>query len=310
MLRVASQLKSLKMRLLIVTICNTIISLCAVIVFFLILQYKTESGWNIFWKEFFPFLFIFFGLNAALNLFTTKVILNPINTLTREIKNLADSGSLNDLSAAHYPEMELLIKSIIDLVTFANKERAFALMLKEASRSRSKTAQVDSLTGLRTREYMDMFLPEEIARAGLLNVSLSILMLDVDDFKFYNDTNGHPEGDRALKQAAALLQNNTRNHDICIRYGGEEFMVIMPRTPLYQAKDVAERIRKAFFETHFDFEHKQPGGKLTISIGVATFPEHAAEHAALIKCADVALYQAKQKGKNMVCVFEPNPITQ
>lgn len=304
MIRVISQLKSMKLRLLIVTICNTIISLCAVIVFFIITQYKLEGGWGVFWKELLPFLSIFFGLNIALNLITTRIILNPIYTLTREIQNMTDKGSLNELSVAHYPEMEILIKSIMDFVSYANKERALAIMLKEASRNRSKTAQVDSLTGLRTREYMDFFLSDEISRSSLLNQSLSVMMLDVDDFKFYNDTNGHPEGDRALQQVAELLQHNTRNHDICIRYGGEEFTIIMPRTPLYQAKEVAERIRKAVLEAPFEFEHKQPGGKLTISAGVATFPDHARDHASLIKCADVALYQAKQTGKNKVCAYE------
>ena len=162
-------------------------------------------------------------------------------------------------------------------------------------------AITDSLTEVHTRRYfMDRF-AEEIARAALRNTHLSIVMIDVDNFKSFNDQYGHLTGDRILKRIGQIIKESIREIDIAGRYGGEEFCVVLPETDLDGAFLAAERIRLAAETTAIQaYDHTV---KVSVSLGVATFPEGGASVDELIDNADWALYRAKSLGRNRTVVF-------
>ncbi len=165
------------------------------------------------------------------------------------------------------------------------------------------SAYRDELTGLYNYRFFSEFLRYEISRAERTNTPLSLAMLDVDDFKHYNDENGHEIGNVALREIAGLLTATLHRADIAARYGGEEFALILPATPKKGAQVVAERIRAKIDEYGFPNQQTQPGGRLTASVGVATLPGDARETGELVGCADRAMYAAKAEGKNQVRLF-------
>ena len=301
------KVESLKRRLVIVTFCNAVISICIAVLFMTILEIHNVGKWSFFCKGMLLFVFLFLLSNIVLNSVTTSIILLPIRSLTREIEEMMskekDRGGADALNMSRYPELETLINAILKFVDTANKEKSMAMLIKNAIHSQSKTTRRDSLTSLFNREYLDQYLPDEMVRSRLIGYSLTVVMLDVDDFKHYNDTNGHPEGDVVLRKVADIIKNNTRDSDISIRYGGEEFLIIMPHTPIHLARKICERIRKTMEAEPFEHQEKQPGGNLTVSLGVASAPEHTANEQKLIKYADIALYHAKQSGKNQVVIY-------
>jgi diguanylate cyclase (GGDEF)-like protein len=159
----------------------------------------------------------------------------------------------------------------------------------------------DPLTGLYNRRYMQEFLEREIHRARRRSRPLSLMLLDVDHFKRYNDTFGHASGDEALRFVAETLLFNVRAEDLAVRYGGEEFVVILPECSLQQAALRAEEIRTRLKELYVARPGELPG-PVTASIGVAAFPVTTDQVDLLIKCADKALYQAKHEGRDRVVV--------
>ena len=167
----------------------------------------------------------------------------------------------------------------------------------------SRLAITDSLTGLYNIRHLKRVLGEEVKRSIRYERPLSFLMIDIDFFKIYNDHHGHPRGDEILRILAGLLQQNTRDVDTVIRYGGDEFSVILPEVSRYEAFSTAERIRRVIENHAFPFEEEQPKGNLTVSIGVASLPANAADGRELIDKADRALYSAKQKGRNTSCLY-------
>ncbi|MBI1921773.1 MAG: diguanylate cyclase [Geobacter sp.] len=152
----------------------------------------------------------------------------------------------------------------------------------------------DPLTGLANRRFLQMQMEKSFDAAKRYGEKLSIIMLDIDHFKKYNDTRGHLEGDKLLAKVAEVLVKELRNADYVFRYGGEEFLCMLPETDLPMAADVAERLRHAV-ETETD---------VPISLGVSSFHEEVADKESLIKMADGALYRAKQNGRNRVEVAE------
>ncbi|TDA67749.1 MAG: diguanylate cyclase [Clostridia bacterium] len=164
-------------------------------------------------------------------------------------------------------------------------------------------AVTDGLTGLYNHRYFQQRLREEIKRAERYESIFSLAMLDVDYFKCYNDAHGHPHGDGVLVEIARLIRENIRAADVAARYGGEEFAVIFVEMDCEVAVDAAERIRRAI-ETHdFPGSEYQPGGRLTVSIGVASYPADAQAADELIRKADEALYRAKEKHRNLVIPY-------
>jgi diguanylate cyclase (GGDEF)-like protein len=156
----------------------------------------------------------------------------------------------------------------------------------------------DPLTGLYNRRYLDETLARELIRAERQKYPVSLLILDIDHFKKLNDTYGHPGGDVVLKGLAGLLQNGVRGGDIACRWGGEEFVLVLHLAGPDAAVGRAEALRATFKAARFRFDAAELAA--TISIGVATFPEHAADTAALVRAADEALYLAKGEGRDRV----------
>jgi diguanylate cyclase len=161
----------------------------------------------------------------------------------------------------------------------------------------SDQANRDPLTGLFNRRYLDSSIHRELARCQRENLTLSMILIDIDNFKTINDTFGHQAGDEVLKKLASMLR--ARSSDISSRYGGEEFLMILPSMPLSNAIERAEWVRKTFAAS--PIAYGDANIQATLSIGISSYPNHAQSPAELIRCADAALYRAKAKGKN--CVF-------
>jgi diguanylate cyclase (GGDEF)-like protein len=174
--------------------------------------------------------------------------------------------------------------------------------LAEANRRLEQLAITDGLTGLYNHRYFHERLQSEVERSHRNGHPLSLLMIDVDHFKHYNDRNGHPAGDSVLRGVAAILGDGRRLNDLVARYGGEEFTVLLVDTPGAAAAGLAETLRRRVEEQRFEHAGDQPGGALTISLGVATCPDHAKTAPDLLQAADTALYKAKNAGRNRVAV--------
>jgi diguanylate cyclase (GGDEF)-like protein len=172
------------------------------------------------------------------------------------------------------------------------------LNLREALRLQ---AIHDPLTGLHNRRYMQEFLEREIIRARRKGRPLALMMIDVDNFKRYNDTFGHPAGDEALRFVGDALLRAVRADDLACRYGGEEFSLILPECSLHEASVRAEEIRAQLKASHAERAMEIPG-VLTVSIGVAAFEETTDQGNLLLKFADDALYQAKRAGRDRVVI--------
>lgn len=158
----------------------------------------------------------------------------------------------------------------------------------------------DPLTGLFNRRAFDTRLEGEMQRAERYGRPLSLIMIDLDHFKFYNDANGHPQGDILLQEASQVIQAGVRSTDVVARYGGEEFVVILPETPVAAALIVAKDIQETVAAHPFPRCERQPGGQLTISLGVASYPEDTGNAQQLLQRVDEVLYQAKRNGRNQV----------
>jgi len=164
----------------------------------------------------------------------------------------------------------------------------------------------DGLTGCFNRGKFDEDITVETARSKRYKRPLSLLMIDIDWFKNYNDFHGHPKGDELLKKIVNIFRQNARITDRIYRYGGEEFAVLLPETGQENALYTAKRFQKIVETERFEGEEfSQPGKKVTISIGIATSPTHTDNYEELLKLADAALYKAKQTGKNKVYMAEP-----
>ncbi|CAG0929397.1 Phytochrome-like protein cph2 [Rhodocyclaceae bacterium] len=165
----------------------------------------------------------------------------------------------------------------------------------------------DHLTGLYNRRFLKRRMEEELARSIRQNLALTVILIDLDNFKIYNDLCGHLAGDRALKKTARILTESARQMDVVTRYGGEEFCIILPGTSKKESIFVAERIRREIEAEEFPHEENLPQGRLTASIGVASYPEDGTTEAVLLKAADVALYRAKSEGRNRVVLAGAPP---
>jgi diguanylate cyclase (GGDEF)-like protein len=146
----------------------------------------------------------------------------------------------------------------------------------------------------------------ELARARRHRRTFSLLFIDIDNFKQYNDSHGHLAGDDLLRNLAKLLQGRCRSTTVAARYGGEAFVLLVPETDSTGAQRFAEALRRLVAEHPFPGRESQPGGRVTLSLGVASYPEAGEDATALIDSADKALYQSKHRGRNTVSVWEPS----
>jgi len=162
-------------------------------------------------------------------------------------------------------------------------------------------AITDGLTGSYNRRKLKEDLKEEIERAERYDNNLSVLMIDIDWFKEYNDFHGHQKGDKLLIRLVRTLSYNIRFTDKLYRYGGEEFVVLLPETDEREAEEVAEKLRKKVAEKKFEgAEKSQPNKIISVSIGVSSYPKNGSSSVKVIHAADDALYEAKAAGKNIV----------
>lgn len=222
-----------------------------------------------------------------------KVLLRPLDKIlatTRAITNGDFSQKIDVSGPDEFGELGAAINYMADRIS----ER-----LAEAEH----LATIDGLTGLYNHRYFQQRLAEEIERSRRMKMPLSLIMMDIDYFKHYNDCQGHPAGDKVLQLISRILRKNIRGMDIAARYGGEEFAVIMVDTAPEEAVKIAERIRRTVEEFPFTGRDEQPAGRLTISMGVASYPANALKKDDLIKLADDALYKAKYISKNKVVLY-------
>ena len=165
----------------------------------------------------------------------------------------------------------------------------------------------DELTGLYNRRYFFDYFEREMARAKRYEHPISIVIIDVDNFKNFNDVNGHLTGDEALKSVAKTLEDVLRKPDTLARLGGEEFIIALAETDKESAIVAVEKLRKAIEETAIKGEESQPGGRLTATFGVSSYPEDVEFATELIDCADRALYIGKARGRNLVVPYSSDP---
>jgi len=163
----------------------------------------------------------------------------------------------------------------------------------------------DPLTGLYNRRFLKERFEAEISRSIRQKEPLAVMLIDLDHFKNYNDLCGHLAGDAVLRQAARLLQRSAREMDLVIRFGGEEFCVLLPGAGLNEALLVGERMRLAIEKEPFHRQASLPRGTLTASFGISAYPENGSSAQGLLGAADVALYQAKDRGRNCIVLSEP-----
>jgi diguanylate cyclase (GGDEF)-like protein len=166
------------------------------------------------------------------------------------------------------------------------------------------TADVDGLTGLLNKKRFLARLTDQVERARQAGRPLTVLMLDIDHFKNYNDLNGHVAGDDALARTAAVIRGEIRADDLAARFGGEEFVIAFPDTAKSAGFEAAEKLRAAVEHYPYPGGSGQPLGRVTLSGGVASFPEDGAFPADLIARADAALYQAKEQGRNRIVAVD------
>ena len=176
-----------------------------------------------------------------------------------------------------------------------------SLQLRETLREQ---AIRDPLTRLFNRRFLEESLDRELQLASRKKQSIAILFLDLDHFKRFNDTFGHDAGDMVLQSLADLFRNFFRATDICCRYGGEEFAIILPESSSQDAVVRADALRSEIKRLRLQYK-KQTLGQLTLSAGVAAFPEHASTSLDLLKIADQCLYESKARGRDVVTVAVP-----
>jgi diguanylate cyclase (GGDEF)-like protein len=213
-------------------------------------------------------------------------ILGALTVLDRRVRTL----TLEQCQA-----LETLSRQIMELLEM----RRTLIGLSDANAKLGQQNITDALTGVPNRRAYDQKLTEEYSRAKRTGTPLSMLLIDIDNFKEYNDNFGHPAGDTALQSVARVLMSSLRPYDFLARYGGEEFVIILPATDLTDAIVVAERVRSLVAGSEF------PHRKFTISIGVARLDVDAGARA-LVQAADNGLYRAKAAGRNKVLVGKIN----
>ncbi|MGH9577502.1 MAG: diguanylate cyclase, partial [Terriglobales bacterium] len=233
-----------------------------------------------------------------------------VTTVTAALCAIAVGDTMTNLASA---TPQSLNESLLLLLLFTSTLVITGLSLSAMVSERTRTlgdlraalhnlhtqAVTDPLTRLVNRRYLAEFLPREVIRTQRKGASLAVLMIDLDHFKRVNDTFGHDAGDIVLTQVAKLLMAHIRGSDIACRYGGEEFVLVLPDTTLEGARRRAEEIRVAVKE--LQLHHlENPLGPITVSLGVALLPGHAASPEALIRVADEALYEAKEAGRDRV----------
>lgn len=200
------------------------------------------------------------------------------------------------LMGVKHKRPEKIMSKVSRDLSYMERHLTFSMQHWEAQ----KLSFMDDLTNLYNQKYLSHVLQNEIYRSQREEKKFSVLFMDVDYFKTVNDTRGHWVGSRLLVDIGTVLKENIRKSDYAFRYGGDEFVVVLPNTPAEHAMQVAERLRSLIEKTEFLVDGVQL--HLTLSIGLATFPDHAKTYKDIIKMADEAMYCGKNKSRNVVFV--------
>lgn len=227
---------------------------------------------------------------------TMKIMGAPVFVVSEMCNDIIKREQIMKLGAD-----ELLSKpfSIFDLKHSVVKSRVAYFQQRELDII-EHDADTDRLTGLANRRRLDQFLEALYTVYPESQQPFSLIMSDVDNFKHYNDTHGHQMGDVVLSGVASVFSQTVRKGDLAARFGGEEFVMILPNCDKENANKVAEKIRKAVEEEEFPYQDQQPLGNLTVTLGVGTFPSDADSIEMLLKIADDCLYRGKKAGRNVV----------
>ena len=231
----------------------------------------------------------------------TRVTDNPVSVLDLE-KNLI-LGQTFGTSSQEYPIMRQ--QEIIGWVKGQQAAQVLAQLLTHLA-NQQILILFDDLTQIPNRRYFNLYIHQEWLRSQRENRPLSLLLCDLDDFKFYNDYYGHQKGDLCLQQVAQVLSSSLqRPADLLFRYGGEEFAIVLPNTDLDGAQAVAQHLISSVLQSKISHPASSVEAYLTISLGVTTvIPGKGLRIEDLIKAADIALYQAKETGRNRYCTQE------
>lgn len=236
---------------------------------------------------------IVIGFSIFYAFVTTRSITNPLKQLSAATIRIIN-GSF---------DVKLNIKSLHEIEELLNSFNIMSLKLNESYKRLETLSIIDKLTGLYNRRYFDETLEKEVLRARRFKHNLSLIFIDIDKFKHFNDTYGHTEGDIVLQQLGQLIKNRIRNEiDTPCRYGGEEFTIILPDTANSSATAIADRLIRDFKSIKFHIHSKNETVQKTISIGIADINlSNGAK--ALLDNADKAMYEAKRLGGNRVCEY-------
>jgi diguanylate cyclase (GGDEF)-like protein len=235
-------------------------------------------------------------------------IVRPLNRLTDGAAKVAGGNLGVELPVIGQGEVRYLTEAFNEMVERLRQDQEQLATINKTLTERNQELQTlsitDSLTGLHNRKHIMEVLSTEMARATRNNHQFSVAMIDADHFKEYNDTLGHQAGDALLKRIGGILEGSLRGMDYASRYGGDEFIILLPEVTVEKAVEVAERIRE-------QVNAGAPSGEtdraaVTVSIGVASFPEHGTTPEAIIAGADGALYHAKRNGRNRVVTASSN----
>ncbi|ARV72573.1 GGDEF domain-containing protein [Vibrio campbellii] len=240
------------------------------------LETRSFSSW-----ENRPYLFKFNNFSPvsnSSNLMFQDIVITPLRSLSGDVSHIAIQ--INDVSE-----------------TARNR-----IHLRETNQHLSEISRKDGLTGLFNRAYWEQSLKEEFAQLKVIEESSSLVIFDIDHFKKVNDTYGHHTGDEVIRRTSSLLRKTARSSDICGRFGGEEFTVLLPHTNQEQANYFAERLRKRIEQEIVKVEEFLIN--YTISIGVCEYKSYFESHTQWLKSADAALYRAKESGRNQTCNHE------
>ena len=240
------------------------------------LETRSFSSW-----ENRPYLFKFNNFSPvsnSSNLMFQDIVITPLRSLSGDVSHIAIQ--INDVSE-----------------TARNR-----INLRETNQHLSEISRKDGLTGLFNRAYWEQSLKEEFAQLKVIEESSSLVIFDIDHFKKVNDTYGHHTGDEVIRRTSSLLRKTARSSDICGRFGGEEFTVLLPHTNQEQANYFAERLRKRIEQEIVKVEEFLIN--YTISIGVCEYKSYFESHTQWLQSADAALYRAKESGRNQTCNHE------
>lgn len=249
-----------------------------------------------------PFTFLrrLRGING-----TVRVILVGRRTSTEKALKWINSGGFAYYDIPpDYDDFRSKVKGLA--LIYQNQQfllethRNLTRKLRETSEKLSEEAREDDLTGLVEKGYFNQRAEELLSYHKLKNLPLSFIVFDIDHFKKFNDSHGHPEGDRVLEELASVIESVFRSQDVKGRIGGEEFAVLLARADKHVVVKTARRLRERVEKYSFPGEESQPGGRLTISVGTSSFPTHGESVDRLLELADRATFFSKELGRNSV----------